>query len=158
VNQGISEKLGLTIQAISTFVTAFIIAFAIQWKLTLIVLCIVPTILIVTGICIDIDVRQENTMMAIFARAGSLAEEVFSTIRTVHAFWAYQTMGYKYESILDEAKKVGVKKSPNYAVLFSVEFFCIFSGYALSFWQGIRMYQSGEIAEPGSIVTYVHSR
>ena len=31
VNNGISEKLTLTIQAASTFVTAFIVAFVISW-------------------------------------------------------------------------------------------------------------------------------
>ena len=153
INNGISEKLGLTIQGISSFVTAFVIALAVQWKLALIVICIVPTILVVTGICVGIDMGHENAMMATFAKAGQLAEEVFSSIRTVHAFWAYRKISSKYEAILEDAKKIGMKKGPNYAILFSVEFFCVFSGYGLAFWQGIRMYQGGEIAQPGSIVT-----
>jgi ATP-binding cassette, subfamily B (MDR/TAP), member 1 len=155
INQGISEKLGLAIQAVATFVTAFVVAFAVQWKLTLITICIVPAIVIVTGICVAIDTVQENAMMGIFARAGQLAEEIFASIRTVHAFWAYPKMAAKYEAILDEARAVGRKKSPNYAVLFSVEFFCIYSGYGLAFWQGIRMYARGEIAQPGTIVTVI---
>lgn len=155
VNQGISEKLGLTIQAIATFVTAFIVAFAVQWKLTLITIAVVPTILIVTFICMAIDTKQENQIMAIYARAGRLAEEIMASIRNVHAFWAFEKLSTKYESILDEARVVGLKKSPNYAVLFSVEFFCIFAGYGLAFWQGIRMFHSGEITQPGNIVTYV---
>ena len=155
VNQGISEKLGLTVQAMSTFVSAFIIAFAVQWKLTLIILGIVPAILIVTWICVAIDIKNENSLMAVFARAGVLAEDVLSSIRTVHAFWAFSKLSRRYEAILEEARRVGMKKSPNYAVLFSVEFFCIFSGYGLAFWQGIRMYDRGEISQPGTIVTSV---
>ena len=145
--------MGLTIQAVSTFVSAFIIAFAVQWKLTLIILCIVPAILIVTWICVAIDIKNENKLLAIFARAGLLAEDVLSSIRTVHAFWAFSGLSSRYEAILEEARKVGLKKSPNYAVLFSVEFFCVFAGYGLAFWQGIHMYQRGEISKPGTIVT-----
>ncbi|KAK3337811.1 P-loop containing nucleoside triphosphate hydrolase protein [Cercophora scortea] len=155
VNQGISEKLGLAIQALSTFFTAFIVAFAVQWKLTLITLCVVPAIVVITGICMAIDTKQETEIMSIYSRAGRLAEEAFSSMRTVHAFWVYPKLSRKYEAVLDEARAVGAKKSPNFAVLFSAEFFCVYSGYGLAFWQGIRMYSSGEISQPGKIVTVI---
>jgi len=153
VNQGISEKLGLTIQALSTFVAGFVVAFTVQWKLTLIILGTVPAIIIVTFVCAVIDANQETNIMSIQSRAGRLAEDIFSSIRTVHAFWAYSKLGRKYEAVLDEAMVTGLKKGPNLAVFFSVEFFCIYSGYGLAFWQGIRMFQRGEISEPGTIVT-----
>ncbi|KAM7217287.1 P-loop containing nucleoside triphosphate hydrolase protein [Rhypophila decipiens] len=155
VNQGISEKLGLTIQALTTFIAGFVIAFAVQWKLTLIIMATVPAIIIITSICVVIDTRNENQLMEIQSRANRLAEDVFSSIRTVHAFWAFPKLSQKYETVLDEAKTVGMKKSPNYAVMFSVEFFCIYCAYALAFWQGIRMFQRGEISEPGTVVTVV---
>lgn len=153
VNQGISEKLGLTIQATSTFFSAFIVAFAVQWKLTFITLAIVPSILIVTAVCAVIDTKIENSIMAVYSRGDQLAEEIFSSIRTVHAFWAYPKLSSKYEKILDEARVIGNKKSLVYAILFSIEYFCVFSGYGLAFWQGFRMYRSGEIPDPGQVVT-----
>ncbi|KAB8067428.1 hypothetical protein BDV29DRAFT_163387 [Aspergillus leporis] len=36
-------------------------------------------------------------------------------------------------------EQVGRKKSPNYGVLFSIGFFCVYSGYGLAFWQGLRI-------------------
>lgn len=155
VSQGISEKLTLTVQGLSTFISAFVVAFAVQWKLALITVSIVPTILIVTSICVVIDTKQEAQILPIYSKAGLLAEEVFSSMRTVHAFWLQPTLSKRYDALLGDAMKVGMKKSPNYAVLFSTEFFCVFSGYGLAFWQGIRMYASGEIAESGDVVTYV---
>ena len=56
VNNGISDKLLLLIQAVSTMVAAFIIAVAVQWKLALICVCILPTIVVVMGISAAIDV------------------------------------------------------------------------------------------------------
>lgn len=153
VSNGISEKLGLTIQAISTFVAAFVVAFAVQWKLTLIVSAIVPLNIFVTIICVIYDTIYEYKMFEIYSQAGSIAEEAFSTIRTAHAFWAFPKLSSRFTHILAEAKKVGDKKSLVYAILFPTEFFLIFAGYGLAFWQGMRMFKSGEISEPGAVVT-----
>ncbi|KAF2429760.1 P-loop containing nucleoside triphosphate hydrolase protein [Tothia fuscella] len=155
VNNGISEKLGLACQGVATFVAAFAVAFAIQWKLTLITIAVVPTIIIVTAICVGIDVKQESRILPIYSRAGQLAEEVFSSMRTVHAFWAHPQLSMRYESLLENARKEGMKKSPNYGVMFSTEFFCVYAGYGLAFWQGIRLYAKGEIKQSGDIVTVI---
>jgi ATP-binding cassette subfamily B (MDR/TAP) protein 1 len=151
INNGISEKLTLVIQGISTFISAFVIAFAVQWKLTFIVISVVPTIIIVVAICITIDTKNEAQLLTIYSKASLLAEEVFSTVRTVHAFWLNPLLTRRYDNFLGEALAVGMKKSPNYAVLFSTEFFCVYSGYGLAFWQGIRMYFSGQIRESGDV-------
>ncbi|KAF2708657.1 multidrug resistance protein-like protein 1 [Pleomassaria siparia CBS 279.74] len=155
VNNGISEKLTLTLQGVSTFVTAFVVAFAVQWKLAFITVSIVPTIIVVTAVCIGIDTKYEASILAIYSKAGLLAEEVFSTMRTVHSFWLHPLLSQRYDKLLSDATKVGMKKSPVYAMLFSVEFFCVFSGYGLAFWQGIRMYTSGEIKQSGQVFTVI---
>jgi ATP-binding cassette subfamily B (MDR/TAP) protein 1 len=155
VTNGISEKLAVFVQSCATFVAAFVVAFAVQWKLTLITVCVVPTIVIVTGVCMGIEVKSEDKLMGIYSRASLVAEEVFSSISTVHAFWLQPVMAKRYEEYLAEMERVGMKKSPNYGVLFSTEFFCVYAGYGLAFWQGIRMYARGEVHEPGDIVTCV---
>ncbi|KAF2450390.1 multidrug resistance protein 1 [Karstenula rhodostoma CBS 690.94] len=155
VNNGISEKLTLTIQGLSTFITAFIIAFAVQWKLTLITISIIPTIVVTVGVCLGFMTRWEDEMLDIYGQAGKLAEEVFSTMRTVHAFWLNPLLSRKFDQYLLDARAIGMKNSPVYAVLFSTEFFCIYSAYGLAFWQGVRRYVSGEISQPGQVFTVV---
>ncbi|RYP77343.1 hypothetical protein DL771_001138 [Monosporascus sp. 5C6A] len=155
VTNGISEKLSIFIQSCSTFVAAFIVAFLVQWKLTLITICVVPTIIVVTGVCMAIEVKNEDKLMDIFSRASLLAEGVFSSISTVHAFWLQPIMAKRYEDFLAEVERVGMRKSPNYGVLFSTEFFSVYAGYGLAFWQGVRMFARGEVDEPGDIVTVI---
>lgn len=94
-------------------------------------------------------------MLSTYAQAGQLAEEVFSTVRTVHSFWLIEHLSEKYQKILSNAMEVGRKRSPVYGAMFSIEFFCIYSGYALAFWQGIRMYTRGEITESGQVFTVI---
>jgi ATP-binding cassette subfamily B (MDR/TAP) protein 1 len=104
----------------------------------------------VVGISIGIDTKNENQLLPIYSKAGQLAEEVFSTVRTVHAFWLHPLLSRKYDKLLGDAQEVGMKKCPNYAVMFSTEFFCIYAGYGLAFWQGIRMFARGEVKESGT--------
>jgi ATP-binding cassette subfamily B (MDR/TAP) protein 1 len=106
-----------------------------------------------TGLCFALDAPIEKRMMAAYDKAAVLAEEVFSTITTIHSFWLQPLMARRYDSHLAVAEREAMKKCVIYGVLFSTQFFCIYSGYALAFWQGTRMYTSGDIREPGKIVT-----
>ncbi|GAB1210219.1 hypothetical protein APSETT445_009010 [Aspergillus pseudonomiae] len=155
VNQGISEKLGFAVQGTATFVAAFVVAFVVQWKLTLITICIAPAILIVTSICAAILVKQENRILHVNSIAGSLAEEVLASMKTVHAFSAFSKLTTKYDDQAKEAKRLGLSQCLNMAILYSAEFFCVYAGYGLAFWQGVRMYARGEIDEPGKIITVI---
>ncbi len=157
IQQGIGEKLGLTIQSASAFVAAFIVAFVTNAKLTGITVCIVPLIVLVTGFTAGIDAGYETEMLAIYGRAGSFAEDVLSSMRTVHAFWARPKLVAKYDEFLEAAHMIGSKKSPVYMVMFSTEFFAVYAGFALAFWQGLRMYNAGEIDTPGTVVTVLFS-
>ena len=119
----------LLIQSISTMVAAFVVALVVQWKLALICVCILPTIVVVTGISAAIDIIQDGKCMKIYSEAGLLAEEVFSSIATVHGYWLQPLMFKKYDALMAEAERCGKKKSPNYGVMFSTSFFCVYAGY-----------------------------
>lgn len=153
VSQGVAEKLSFVVQSLSTFGSAFIVALAVQWKLSLITLTIVPVIFVVTGGCIAYDAPQEAKIVRIYSQASNMAEEIISSIKTIHAFEARTKMVKKYDDFLQQAHTEGNKKSPNYGVLFCVQYFCVHAGIALCFWQGFRMFQSGEIANAGEVFT-----
>lgn len=153
IQTGISEKLGLTFQGLSAFVTAFIIAFVVQWKLTLICLCIAPATIIVMGVVATIEAGHETKMLEIFAQANSFAEGVLSSARTVHAFEMRARLVNKFDAFLNDAHNVGRKISPLFGALFSAEYTIIYLGFGLAFWQGIQMMSSGEISSSGDIFT-----
>jgi ATP-binding cassette, subfamily B (MDR/TAP), member 1 len=76
-------------------------------------------------------------------------------MRTVHSYWLHPLLSRKFDGFLAAAMKIGMKKSPNYAVLFSTEFFCVYAGYGLAFWRGIRMFASREIDQPGEVFVVI---
>ncbi|EWC43425.1 hypothetical protein DRE_07611 [Drechslerella stenobrocha 248] len=154
INSGIAQKLVMLIQAISMFFASFIVALAVQWKLALITLVsVIPATMVVAGICFSIDEKIETATTKIYSQASELAQEAFSSIRAVQAFSAQDRMMVKYEKYLVEAHRVGDKKSPLYLVFFPFSFFFTYAGTALAFWQGYRMFRSGEIPNVGTVFT-----
>ncbi|KAF5963681.1 leptomycin B resistance protein pmd1 [Fusarium bulbicola] len=157
IQQGICEKLGLTVQAASTCVAAIAIALTSQWKLALITSTIAPVIVIIIGLAIGVDAQIEYNVLNIYSLADSLAQDVIGSIRNVHAFWMRPRLVQKYDGYLLQARKLGNKKSPVWGLLYSIEFFMIFGGYALCFWRGTNMYADGEIKGPGVVITVLFS-
>lgn len=140
IQSGTAEKLALAFQSMATFVAAFIIAFISQWKLTLILLCIAPTLIILMGIVASIEAKIEGQMLDVYGKAGAYAESVLSTTRTVHAFGLRERLVARYATYVAHARSLGDKKSPLYGALFSIEYFVI---YGISFFSSFtRMSQA----------------
>lgn len=157
INQGIAEKLTSAVQGFSLFFSSFIIAIAVQWKLALIAMSILPVLLGTIAGIIGIDVKIEARIMRFYSTGAALAQDAISSIRTIHAFGAQDKIVAKYDEFLKDAHKIGKKKSPLYGILFSTETFLVMSATALSFWQGYRMFRSEEITSVGTVFTVVLS-
>ena len=71
-----------------------------------------------------------------YAKAGAVAEEVFTAIRTVFAFNGAQKEHARYESKLNDARKFGIKKSIFNGLMTGFLWLVINSAYALGFWYG----------------------
>ena len=76
----------MTMQALAMFFGGFGVGFFFSWELTLVILATSPALMIcgaIMGKVIGSFSTQEQTA---YAEAGSVAEEVISSIRTVVAF------------------------------------------------------------------------
>ncbi|KAF4979221.1 hypothetical protein FZEAL_4530 [Fusarium zealandicum] len=155
INQGIAEKLSLLIQALAMFFASFIVALAVQWKLALITMSVLPLFFLIIGVCVALDAPIEAKVTGAYSQGSAFAHEVLSSIRTVHAFWAQDKMTERYNEYLKEAHEHGNKKSLINGFLGSATYFSIYSGNALAFWQGFRMFQSGEVESVGQIFTVI---
>ena len=80
-----------------------------------------------------------------------------SSIKTIHAFGAQSKIVDRYDEYLKSARKEGNKKSLLFGILFSCQTFLVMSGTALAFWEGFRLFQSGEIDSVGTVFTVILS-
>ncbi|KAH7196128.1 P-loop containing nucleoside triphosphate hydrolase protein [Fusarium oxysporum] len=157
IQAGIGEKLGMLVQAMATFIAAFVIAFISQWKLTLIIIGMVPVLLIVVGGVAGLDAQIEADILKIHAEAGSYAETTLAGVRTVHAFDLRGRVVSQYDSFLESSFRLGMKKNRIYGVLFGGEYFIVHAAMGLAFWQGIAMVNRGELPDLGTVFTVLFS-
>lgn len=153
VEVGLGEKLGVFVEGISQLGAAFIVAFTRQWKLTLVVAATLPLTMAVVIVAVILDTKIDTKILAIYSKAGGLAEEALSTIRIVTAFDAGGKLRARYDAYLDNAKQHGIKRGPVRGVMYGVQFAAMFCAYAFAWFYGIRLLTWGEIRSGGHLIT-----
>ncbi|KAF3002317.1 hypothetical protein E8E14_004790 [Neopestalotiopsis sp. 37M] len=127
------------------------------WKLTLILIWLAPALIVLMGLVATAEAKLETKMLETYAQGGAFAESILSTARTVHSLGARSRLVARYDEYLLRAKALGDKKSPIFGLFFSLEYFLIYAGMGLAFWQGIKMVASGEVPSLGTVFTVLMS-
>ena len=144
IQDGISEKIGLTLAALSAFFTAFAIGFAKQWKLTFILSSSVFAIVAIMGAGSTFIIKFNKNSLASYALGGTVAEEVISSIRNATAFSTQDKLARQYDAHLKEAEKWGLRLKIVLGVMIGGMMGIVYLNYGLSFWQGSRFIARGD--------------
>ena len=144
MQDGISEKIALTLTALATFITAFVIAFVKNWKLTLILSSTVFAIAAIMASGSTFIVKFNKQSLESYALGGTVAEEVISSIRNATAFGTQDKLARQYDAHLTEAEKWGKKLKIVLAIMIAGMMGILYLNYGLSFWQGSRFIVKGE--------------
>lgn len=152
VQDGISQKVGLTLAAVATFVTAFVIGFVKYWKLTLILSSVTVAIATIMGVSSRWIVKYSKLSLSAYAQGGTVAEEVISSIRNATAFGTQDKLAKQYDVHLREAEKYGSRVKVIIGTMIGCMFCLVYLNYGLAFWQGVRFIVSGETSL-GSVIT-----
>ena len=93
VEMGIGEKFGQILTMLSQCIISFVFAFIMSWKITLVMLCIAPFILV--DLLFLVNTLKTGIIMGrkTWEKAGGLAEEMLYNIKTVSSFanFEYET-------------------------------------------------------------------
>ncbi|XP_055661392.1 ATP-dependent translocase ABCB1 isoform X2 [Falco peregrinus] len=139
INEGIGDKIGLLVQAITTFVTGFIVGLIRGWKLTLVILAVSPVLGLSAAIWAKVLSAFTDKEQAAYAKAGAVAEEVLAAVRTVIAFGGQAKEIKRYRKNLEDAKRIGIKKAITANISIGAAFLLIYASYALAFWYGTTL-------------------
>uniref|UniRef100_A0A7C9ENN9 Adenosinetriphosphatase n=1 Tax=Opuntia streptacantha TaxID=393608 RepID=A0A7C9ENN9_OPUST len=123
--------------------TAFIIAFMLNWRLTLVVLSMYP--LIVSGHISEKLFMQGygGNLSKAYLSANMLAGEAISNIRTVAAFCAEEKVLDLYSHELVEPARQSFTRGQIAGIFYGVSQFFIFSSYGLALWYGSVLMERG---------------
>uniref|UniRef100_A0A668ALR7 ATP-binding cassette, sub-family B (MDR/TAP), member 11a n=1 Tax=Myripristis murdjan TaxID=586833 RepID=A0A668ALR7_9TELE len=146
INDAIADQMSIFIERISAFVFGFMVGFIGGWKLTMVVIAVSPLIgIAAVG-------RLTGQELKCYAKAGAVADEVISSIRTVAAFGGEEKEVERYDQNLVEAQRWGVKKGTITGIfrgyLWSIIFFC----FALAFWYGSQLVIYTKELSPGGLL------
>ncbi|KAI2660891.1 Bile salt export pump [Labeo rohita] len=135
------NSVSIFIERISTFIFGFMVGFIGGWKLTLVVIAVSPLIGLAAGL-----------MAMAYAKAGAVADEVLSSIRTVAAFGGENKEAERYDRNLVEAQAWGIKKGVIIGVFQGYLWCIIFLCYALAFWYGSKLVIETKELTPGGLI------
>ncbi|NWI13941.1 MDR1 protein, partial [Crypturellus soui] len=139
IHQGIGDKICIFVQFFATFLAGIIIGFVHGWKLTLVILSISPLLAASAAVWSTLLASLTTKELSAYAKAGAVAEEILTSVKTVVAFNGQKKAIEKYDANLESAKSVGVKKSITTNTSLGVSQFLIFGSYALAFWYGTKL-------------------
>ncbi|KAI4575245.1 hypothetical protein MJG53_020447 [Ovis ammon polii x Ovis aries] len=152
VNDAIADQMGIFIQRMTTSIFGFLMGFYQGWKLTLVIISVSPLIGIGAAI-IGLSVsRFTDYELRAYAKAGSVADEVISSIRTVAAFGGERKEVERYEKNLVFAQRWGIRKGIVMGFFTGFMWCLIFLCYALAFWYGSKLVLDDEEYTPGVLV------
>ena len=138
IYDGLADKVGLVLSSFTTFVAGFVIGFVRGWKLSLVLLSCVPLIGACAALMTKFTVAQASKGQDSYSKAGSVAEQAISSIRTLVSFGGQKRETESYVKQLDEAFKSGKQRAIATGVGVGTFMFILFSTYGLAFWFGSR--------------------
>ncbi|XP_061918767.1 ATP-dependent translocase ABCB1-like isoform X1 [Entelurus aequoreus] len=144
IQEGIGDKVGMLLQSISTFIFSFVVGIRKGWKLTLVVLAICPLLGLTAALFSGMLTSFTSKEQAAYAKAGAVAQEVLSSIRTVFAFSGQQKEIDRYQKHLEYAKKMGLKATLSANVIIGFTYLMYFLAFAPAFWYGSTLILSNE--------------
>ncbi|XP_037532573.1 ATP-binding cassette, sub-family B (MDR/TAP), member 4 [Nematolebias whitei] len=152
IQEGIGDKVGMLIQSFSSFIAAFVIGFTQGWKLTLVILSASPALGISAALFSKVLATFTTKEQSAYAKAGAVAEEVLSAVRTVFAFSGQKKEIERYHKNLEDAKNMGVKKAISANIAMGFAYMMIYFSYALAFWYGSTLILKDEYTI-GKVIT-----
>uniref|UniRef100_A0A1I8HYN6 ABC transmembrane type-1 domain-containing protein n=1 Tax=Macrostomum lignano TaxID=282301 RepID=A0A1I8HYN6_9PLAT len=136
IREGLGDKTSVVIQAFSGFIAGFVIGFIKSWKMTLVMMSLTPLLAIGGALMGRLISTMTSREQKAYAKAGAVAEETVSCIRTVIAFCGQQDEEERYAKELEGSMKEGIKKSVIQGAGMGFVMFVLFSAYCLAFWFG----------------------
>uniref|UniRef100_A0A669Q5T1 Bile salt export pump n=1 Tax=Phasianus colchicus TaxID=9054 RepID=A0A669Q5T1_PHACC len=148
INEAIADQVAIFIQRLTTFVCGFLLGFVSGWKLTLVIIAVSPLI----GVGAAAVAKLTGRELKAYAKAGAVADEVLSSIRTVAAFGGEKKEVERYDKNLVYAQHWGIRKGIIMGVFSGYMWFVIFLCYALAFWYGSKLVLEDDEYSPGTLL------
>lgn len=139
IREAIGLKFAQGFLFLGMFVGGYVVGFIRGWKLTLVISASLPLLAVGGFLIMMILSAADSGQRAAYAGAGSIAEESFSTVRSIAAFGLEPRMIKEFEKRLMSSYSVGVKQDYFIGAGMGFTIGVMFLTYALGFWYGGKL-------------------
>uniref|UniRef100_A0A7E4VAD8 Multidrug resistance protein 1 n=1 Tax=Panagrellus redivivus TaxID=6233 RepID=A0A7E4VAD8_PANRE len=144
IRAGMSDKFGIVIMATTNLICGILYAIFIEWHLALLLLCLSPLIIWSLVTSTKAVMKASRGTVSSYAKAGTIAEEVISGIRTVLAFNGQAREIKRYEVELVKTESDGSRKAFLTGASSAIYSVVLFTSMGITFVYGVHrvVYQS----------------
>ncbi|KAI3786221.1 hypothetical protein L1987_45356 [Smallanthus sonchifolius] len=154
IQEVIGEKMAHFVHHLCTFICGYIVGFIKSWKVSLAVLAVTPVTMFCgiayKAVYVGLATKEVNS----YKKAGGVAEQAISSIRTVFSFVAEYKLADRYDSLLQESIPVGKKLGFSKGMGIGVIYLVTYSTWALAFWYGSILISKNEISGGTAIACF----
>ena len=141
ISDGMGDKFAILLQKIACFALGIIFALVQGWELALVIMGIIPFIVLGAGLLSRQVARMTSLELKAYGKAGAVAEEVLSAIRTVNAFHGQHKETDRYDKNLGAAEAQGIKKGMVNGIFLGYSWCIIFITFAVAFGVGALIFE-----------------
>ncbi|RLN55788.1 hypothetical protein BBJ29_005938 [Phytophthora kernoviae] len=110
IQEGMGRKVGDGLNFFSMAVSGLTIGLIKGWQLALILLAFTPFIAVTAFLAMKVLSTATQAGLESYGKAGAVAQEALSNVRTVHMFNSIEHFVKKYENALSMSTTAGIKK------------------------------------------------
>ncbi|CAF3937993.1 unnamed protein product, partial [Adineta steineri] len=143
IKNGIGFEFLIAVALILIMIFSIIISFILNWQLSLIMSCMIPLIVGSSLIFAKVITRETKEQLSTYAKAGQIAQEVFSSLRTVLSFNGSKSQQKQYEKELKLNEWYTVRKDAAFGTYTGWLNFINFVVYSIGFTFGSILMSHG---------------
>ncbi|KAF1322463.1 Multidrug resistance protein abc superfamily, partial [Globisporangium splendens] len=136
IQEGMGSKVGDGLRFFSMGVCGIVIGFVKGWELTLVLIALTPFIAFTAYLSTKVLSSATHSGIESYGKAGAIAQESLSNIRTVHMFNSIRHFIHKYDEALGLSTKAGIKKGFAVGWGTGLLYFTMFCAYAIGMYFG----------------------
>ncbi|KAL5638199.1 hypothetical protein ACGC1H_005039 [Rhizoctonia solani] len=133
------EKLGFMVWAFTTLLVALIMAFSRAPRLAGVVFGVVPLAFILFISSGYLAAKADARLLDVEGQAGTLLEQILSSVRVVQSFAAESFLVKKYDQYLAQLQRLGKWRSVVRGLELSISFCILNLTYSVAFWYGSQL-------------------
>ncbi|XP_042479661.1 ABC transporter B family member 9-like [Macadamia integrifolia] len=150
IQDAMGEKVGKSIQLMSTFFGGFAMAFTRGWHLAVVMLAFIPLFVVIGSIMAMFISKMSSRVQTAYAEAGIVVEQTIGAIRMVASFTGESKAINKYNEALQDAYASVVQQGFISGLGVGTMQGLNFSCYGLAIWYGSKMitekgYNGGQV-------------